>query len=490
MVALSQAGTQLIARFEGTRLALYNDPGNNCTIGIGHLVHLGPCNGSEPQAFKQGITEQQALDLLTSDAKIATDCITSNVKVTLSQGQADALISFVYNVGCGAFQTSDLLTLLNQGNYAAVPAQLMRWTHGGGVELPGLVLRRQAEGALFAASQQGQGGAMASLPNFPMVSQLTAITSDGRPSENAQYDCVPASIGAAILWFEGKHQWDASINPDLLKDKAYGEALRNSGTAASAYVPFCQSLGYKLFHIDGSPGTLIQEAHTELALGHPVVFTEPDPYVPASYGWSHVCVFFGEMPGELTCLDPYIGKPITRSDAEWQQMLMFNQIWVVERIEETVIIDLNTPGVSNYFEAVPGNTNQWKCQSNGKIIQFGLLSSYRGWGNSGLCGLTFLGLPQSNEIPLSGVPGAVKQHFERGVLFYDPGHKADNPPGSGAVYAAHLYSGAGQDPRVVELQAQITDLEKQLAANPGNATVQQQLDAANQKLAQVKALVV
>src|SRR5215469_4875173 len=172
---------------------------------------------------------------------------------------------------------------------------------------------------------------MSQLQGFPLVSQLTPITSDGRPSENAQFDCVPASIGAGILWYEHKSQWDSSINPDLLKDQAYGEALQNSGTAAIAYVPVVAKMGYTLSAIDGDPALLVQQAHEQLALQHPIIFTEPDPYVPSSYGWSHVCVFYADAPGELTALDPYIAKAVTRSDAEWQQMLLFNQIWILER---------------------------------------------------------------------------------------------------------------------------------------------------------------
>jgi hypothetical protein len=39
---------------------------------------------------------------------------------------------------------------LNQGQYKAVPAELMRWVNSGGSPLPGLVRRRKAEGVLFS----------------------------------------------------------------------------------------------------------------------------------------------------------------------------------------------------------------------------------------------------------------------------------------------------------------------------------------------------
>jgi hypothetical protein len=39
---------------------------------------------------------------------------------------------------------------LNAGDCATVPAEFMKWVFGGGVKLPGLVTRREAEGALIS----------------------------------------------------------------------------------------------------------------------------------------------------------------------------------------------------------------------------------------------------------------------------------------------------------------------------------------------------
>ncbi len=465
---LSELGVQLIAKFEDVRLQLYNDPTGNCTIAIGHMVHSGPCNGSEPQAFKQGITTQQAYDLLKSDAQKAADCVASHVTVPLNQAQIDALISFVYNVGCGAFSGSDLLTLLNQGNYRAVPVQLMRWVHGTvggkpGVVLPGLVTRREAEGVLFA-SQQG-GSVLSLIPNFPIVSQLTTVTGDGKPSENAQQDCTAASIDAVCRFLLGKPE-NSVFNPDYFKDAAYGDAWKG-GTAAIEYIPLCKSLGINLHHVDASdPSHVVALAHQFVQKGIPAIFTELDPYVdtnlPQYRDWTHVCVFYGDDAHGLTAMDPYIAKPVYKSDASWIQGLRSNQLWIAERIEDVVTIDLNTSNVSNYFELVNGN--QWRCKQTQKIIHGAILTEYCKYGNAGLAGLTFLGLPKSNEVPIPNASPCVKQYFERGVLVYDPiPHKLDNPPGAGDVYNAQLYGGLGQDPAVSALQKQVTDLQAQLA---------------------------
>ncbi|CAL1240893.1 lysozyme [Candidatus Methylocalor cossyra] len=146
---LSDNGARFIARFEGVREKLYNDPAGHCTIGIGHLVHRGPCNGSEPAAFKRGITKQQAYALLRKDAQQFVDCVRKNVKVPLNQNQLDALTSFTFNLGCGNLERSTLLTKLNRGDYRSVPQELNKWVYAGGKKLPGLVRRRKAEGALF-----------------------------------------------------------------------------------------------------------------------------------------------------------------------------------------------------------------------------------------------------------------------------------------------------------------------------------------------------
>jgi GH24 family phage-related lysozyme (muramidase) len=146
---LTMKGAAFIGHFEGFRGEMYNDPVGHCTIGFGHLVHHGPINGSEPAEFRSGITRERALELLQEDAESAAGAISRSVKVELTEQQADALISFAFNVGNGAFQDSTLLKLLNQGDYDSVPAQLNRWTKASGRTLPGLVTRRKAEGALF-----------------------------------------------------------------------------------------------------------------------------------------------------------------------------------------------------------------------------------------------------------------------------------------------------------------------------------------------------
>ena len=146
---LSDAGAAFIGRFEGFRGELYDDPAGHCTIGYGHLVHQGPCNGSEPAKFRRGITQEQALKLLKTDAAGAGAAVNDAVTVSLNQAQFDAMVSFVFNLGAGTFRSSTLLSKLNAHDFGAVPAELGKWVHAGGKVLAGLVTRRKAEAKLF-----------------------------------------------------------------------------------------------------------------------------------------------------------------------------------------------------------------------------------------------------------------------------------------------------------------------------------------------------
>lgn len=152
--SVSEEGLNFIAEHEGLRYNLYNDPGGHCTIGIGHLVHIGNCNGVDSceQEFLRGITRERALELFRADLAEAEQVVNTYVTVSLTQAQFDALVSFAYNVGSGNFRNSALLSKLNAGLYQDVPAELNLWVYSGSTRLPGLVTRRHDEGALF---QQG-----------------------------------------------------------------------------------------------------------------------------------------------------------------------------------------------------------------------------------------------------------------------------------------------------------------------------------------------
>lgn len=174
---ISKDGLNLIKQFEGVRLTAYKCPAGVLTIGIGHTSAAGP-----PEV-KPGmtITAQDAYEILQRDLGQYENAINNLVKVTLTQNQFDALVSFVYNVGVGAFQKSTLLKKLNAGQYDAVPAELMKWTKAGGKELPGLVRRRRAEASLWrGVDETGSIGDDARVePDLPKPSKTMAKSKEG-----------------------------------------------------------------------------------------------------------------------------------------------------------------------------------------------------------------------------------------------------------------------------------------------------------------------
>lgn len=87
--------------------------------------------------------------LLTTDLIVHCNNVTKLVKVPLNQNQFDALVSFEFNIGYGAFNSSTLLKLLNQGKYIDAANQFERWVYANKKVLPGLVKRRAAEKELF-----------------------------------------------------------------------------------------------------------------------------------------------------------------------------------------------------------------------------------------------------------------------------------------------------------------------------------------------------
>lgn len=152
---VSEAGKQLFKEWEGLRKEMYLDSGGCPTIGIGHLltrsertsgkISIGNMIGD----YREGLTEDQCWQLLEQDLAWAESAVNVLVKVPLTQNQFDALVSFVFNVGKQAFTDSTLLRVLNQGKYEQVPGQLARWVKDNGVEVLGLINRRNKEISLW-----------------------------------------------------------------------------------------------------------------------------------------------------------------------------------------------------------------------------------------------------------------------------------------------------------------------------------------------------
>lgn len=136
----SQKGIELIKKFEGCALNAYKCPAGVLTIGYGHTNNV---------RVDDVITQKEAEDLLKIDLAQFEAGVSAAVKVALTQEQFDALVSFTYNLGVGALQSSTLLKKLNAGDYAGAADQFPLWNKVGRTIFEGLVRRRAAEKDLF-----------------------------------------------------------------------------------------------------------------------------------------------------------------------------------------------------------------------------------------------------------------------------------------------------------------------------------------------------
>ena len=159
---MSQEGIDHINVVEGRVLdkttglhKMYKDVAGLPTIGYGHLLTRSELtsgkitiNGST-KYWRDGLTEQEADDLLDQDLDHFEDAVNKYVKVKLTQYQFEALVSFAFNVGVGAFTDSTLLKRVNSNDWHDVPNQFRRWVYAGGKKVKGLVNRRESEISLW-----------------------------------------------------------------------------------------------------------------------------------------------------------------------------------------------------------------------------------------------------------------------------------------------------------------------------------------------------
>ncbi len=162
---------------------------------------------------------------------------------------------------------------------------------------------------------------MPQLPNFHIEDQTQ------QQDVNWALDCLPTCLASAINQQTGKQLTGAQV-----KSATLGAGYKGF-TAATEFVQFADAQGCTLFPINANSGmALVMEAHAQLAKGYPVIATEPDPYEPSpTDGWSHIICFYGWDTNSLTAMDPWHGKSITKSDAEWAALLEFHQIWIVQK---------------------------------------------------------------------------------------------------------------------------------------------------------------
>jgi len=131
-----------LKEFEGLRLTAYRCSGGKWTIGYGHTK--GVREG-------QRIDERTASRLLEEDVEYFESFLAKEPYAEdITQGQWDALVDFLFNLGVGNFLSSTLRKrILEDVDHNDIPNQFRRWVYSKGKVLPGLVKRREWEAQMY-----------------------------------------------------------------------------------------------------------------------------------------------------------------------------------------------------------------------------------------------------------------------------------------------------------------------------------------------------
>lgn len=139
----------LIKQWEGLRLRAYLCAANVLTIGYGHTAGVKPgmkiSQADADELFRQ--------DLMQVEEQLAA--LASESGVTLTQGQFDALCSFLFNLGIGSLKGSTLWRKVCANTAEpTIVSEFGRWVYAGGKRLKGLEARRQTEAEFWEGGRQ------------------------------------------------------------------------------------------------------------------------------------------------------------------------------------------------------------------------------------------------------------------------------------------------------------------------------------------------
>ena len=150
----SERGKELIKSFESCRLKAYPDPQ---TGGAPWTCGWGETRG----VTKDTWWTQEEADRRFEETIAAYEMVVwKNVKHPMTQGQFDAFVSIIYNVGPGnqyrdgichlkSGRPSTLLRKFNDGDVGGCEAEWVKWISPGSNVSKGLLRRRMAELELF-----------------------------------------------------------------------------------------------------------------------------------------------------------------------------------------------------------------------------------------------------------------------------------------------------------------------------------------------------
>jgi lysozyme len=143
VLSISVTGLAFLLRAEGQVDRVYLDPVGIPTVCAGHTSSVSKTAVGTP------FSATTCAELLRADTAVAQSAVRRLVVVKLTQSQYDSLVSFVFNVGGGAFSRSTMLKKINSGDCHGAANEFKRYNRAGGKVLPGLTVRRSQESDNF-----------------------------------------------------------------------------------------------------------------------------------------------------------------------------------------------------------------------------------------------------------------------------------------------------------------------------------------------------
>jgi GH24 family phage-related lysozyme (muramidase) len=264
---LTPEGLTLLKTWEGCRLSAYPDPasgGAPWTIGYGHT---GP-----DVVPGLTVTQQQADTWLQKDVAHAASAVERLLPgVALLPRQRDALISFCFNVGVGALETSTLRKRLLAGESAprVLQEELPRWCKGPHGLVEGLKRRRAAEVAHATGAVEQRNPIPAPQQGLIQVAVTYLSQNDSATGQGSRM-CFSSTCAMAAAFLK-----PGCLTGSGQLDDQYLALVQRHGdtTDANAQVAALRSLGIQAtFRSDGRIDHLIEQ----LKRG-----------VPCPVGWLH-----------------------------------------------------------------------------------------------------------------------------------------------------------------------------------------------------------
>jgi GH24 family phage-related lysozyme (muramidase) len=250
----------LIKQWEGLRLSAYPDPATGAepwTIGYG----MTAVNGA-PVRKGDKISQALADELLRSEIHRYAAELYKLIPAMRQYGanQQAALISWAYNVGLGAVESSTLRKrlLAGESGQAVIPQELPRWNKAGNTVLEGLTRRRAAEVALFT------GTTSSFTPSSPFSTRVTphitygelCLGEDRRRFRN-QGQC---DIAAEICAFIEKARAQFGNKPVIItsghRPQTVNQSVGGASNSEHLYKPGCGAIDW---YIQGVPVKTVQD---------------------------------------------------------------------------------------------------------------------------------------------------------------------------------------------------------------------------------------